>query len=428
MIAQTHIRISRSDLLGPFRHIGPASLELMGERRTFLRVVGVLVGIAAGSSSTLAEVEESVSQDGARSGYSDSSTTQTLLINVLGNDFGGTTNQPAEDVVFSINPRSVADLIRYNARDTTAGLSDNPSRFGDVFIPDAVWTLEGSTQVGLDHISGEFGSEFGTTLGGRQKSADFWTRAIFSPWGDKNDDKESDISQLLPLQVASCGGSSVEHSDLEFCDISDGIGKKKPLDNSIAPEASSSIAMTNAPNVNLSVISSNASSTSTSEGNAVEIPPSSSIIPNASSNGAPQSSLIDISVLSSQCEDTPTPCMTIAINPMVAPTNSPATPMESPTTPTDSPATPTDFPITTIDPLTPSEPTPPTPPVVSIGDPESVLSPPPVSPPPLAASPIPETSTWIMTLIGFAAVAFGSRARAMRVVHHGVVGTFRKLI
>ena len=185
MVGQAHIRISRPGLLGLLWHLNAGSpFELMCETRTFFRVVGIVVGIAIGSSSTstLAEVEEAASHDEFKSDYSGYSPTYNVIVNSIVNNYYNVTNQfdeyPAHVSVFN----NSTEFIQYNAekvstgRDGNSYLSKNLNSFGDVFVPEAVWSLDVSTGVHLDHLSGEFGSEFDTALGGRIKNADFWTK------------------------------------------------------------------------------------------------------------------------------------------------------------------------------------------------------------------------------------------------------------
>ena len=83
-----------------------------------------------------------------------------------------------------------------------------------MFIPEAVWSLDLSSGVHLDHFSGAFRLEFDTALTGRQEDADFWTGAIPSLRVCEGAGEISDGLQFLSLslQVASCGNCFAEQA------------------------------------------------------------------------------------------------------------------------------------------------------------------------------------------------------------------------
>jgi len=380
MVGQTRIRIRRPALLRLLRRLSTSSpFELMCGTRTFFRVIGVAVGIGVSSSSTLAEVEEAVSQDGSKSDYSDSALSHNLIVNLLVNNIE---NQLDE---YSTKPNilnSGTDLILHNS-------------FGDVFIPAAVWGLDVSAGAHLDRGSSEIGSESDAALGGRQKNADFWTAVVPNLLIDNNTDMTSDVSQFLPLslQVASCGGNAVEHGDLDYCNSS----SAELFDNSGRVNNNGTVSVQNT--------SSNVTSSGTfsaynleNQSNTAPITPLAPITPPIVNNLVPQGNVIDLSALSEPCDDISASCGTIAINP--------------PTTPTDPPTTPIDYPTTPPD-LQPT------------GDPGP--TPQPTFTPPPVASTVPETSTWIMTIVGFGIIALASRGRALHPIKHSVVGTFHRL-
>ena len=101
--------------------------------------------------------------------------------------------------------------------------------------------------------------------------------------------------------------------------------------------------------------------------------------------------------------------------------------MDSPPPPTDPWTAPTEYPTAPIDSPTPPDLPPPTP-VISVGDPGPVSEPLPISTPPLVASPVPETSTWIMMMIGFGIMVVACRKRDFHLIKQAFVGTFYKLI
>jgi hypothetical protein len=461
MVGQAHIRIPRPGLLGLLRHLNAGSpFELMCEARTFFRLGGIVVGLAIGSSSTstLAEVEEAARQDEFISDYSGSAPTYNVIVNSIVNNYYNITNQVDEYPTPANIFNNGTEFIQYNTENASAGrgnnsdLSKNVNSFGDVFVPEAVWSLDVSTGVHLDHLSGEFGSEFGTTLGGRIKNADFWTRAIPSLWTDKNAGITSDVPPFLPLQlqVASCGGNSAEHSDLDLCsidynDASQSVvnpNESRQYDGTptiIPPDSTSTSSSSTYISSNYTLDSSNATSVPSQEPQPDTSQGLSSLIPPSVNNAVPQSNLIDISALSDYCDDGSASCGTLRawdhrhrfaaddIDPPTAPTNSPAEPMDSPTLPTDPWTAPIEYPTAPIDSPTPPDLPPPTP-VISVGDPGPVSEPLPISAPPLIASPVPETSTWIMMMFAFGIMVIACRKRDFHLIRQAFVRTSYKLI
>jgi hypothetical protein len=175
-----------------------------------------------------------------------------------------------------------------------------------VFIPEAVWSLDLSSGVHLDHFSGAFRLEFDTALTGRQENADFWTGAIPNLWPSKGAGENSDRLQFLPLslQVASCGDSSAEHSDLDYCGA--GYGAMGVITNNSDNSKGSS---SNSATIVQDIGSSNPTSSSTvstsnlqNQSNAAPAAPSYPIIPPIIKAHVTQSNLIGLSDLS-DCGD-----------------------------------------------------------------------------------------------------------------------------
>ena len=426
MVGQTHIMIPRPRFLVLLRHLsGGAPFELMCETRAFFCVVGIVVGITVSSSSTLAKVEEAVSEDGLKSDHSDYDLTDGLIVHFL-------TNNSDSDEDYSIGNR-FNDRIEFRQYNTDNGnsttgrhdtgrhdkpdLSKNLDSFGKVFIPEAVWSSDVSTGVDLDRISGQFGTEFDTVFSGGQKNAGLWTKAVPSLWPDNNGDRPSDVLWLSPLQiqVASCGGDAAEHSNLEFCHIG-GNSAIQADDNSTKPEQSNSngtvAAQVGSSNIVLLSVVSASNQESQSD--------ISLITPAIANKLVQQDNLIVLSALFGQCDDVSAACATIQIDPSTAPIDSPTAPIDSPTAPTDPPTAPIDYPAVPIDSPAPPDP-PPAYPVISVGDPGPILDPLPISTPPLVASPVPETSTWVMTMIGFFIMVLVSRRRAFHPIKQAVV-------
>lgn len=414
MVGQTHIMIPRPGLLGLLRRLsGGAPFELMCETRAFFCMVGIVVGITVSSSSTLAKVEEAVSQDGLKSGYSGSDLTDDLIVNFL-------TNNSDNDENYSIINRfnDGIEFRQYNTdnksstagRHDKSGLSKNLDSFGRVLIPEAVWSSDASTGVDLAHISGEFRTEFDTVFSGGQKNAGLWTKAVPSLWPDDNADRPSDVLRLSPLQfqAASCGGDAAEHSNLEVCHIG-GNSVIQVDTNSTEPERSNSNSTVAVQDSSSNIVSSSIVSTFNQESQS-DISP---ITPAIANTLVQRENLIVLSALSGQCDDVSASCATIQINLSTAPIDSPIAPTDLPTEPIDYPAVPIDSPA-------PPDP-PPAYPVISVGDPGPILDPLSISTPPLVATPVPETSTWIMTMIGFGIMVLVGRRRAFHPIKQAVV-------
>jgi hypothetical protein len=220
-VGQTHIRIPRLNLFELLRRRRAGSpLESICELRALFCIVGIVVGLSGSPSSTLAEAEEATSQDGFASDYAQSALSQDSIVNFLGNSYDSITNQfdnKRSPFNYTYNE---GGFHEYKATTTTGSdhFRSSPNLDG-VFIPDAVWSLDVSTGVHLDHLSSDFGSDLGMALGSGWRTPDVWTRAVLGLWADNNTEGHSDAILLSPIQfqVASCGGASAEHPDLDRC-------------------------------------------------------------------------------------------------------------------------------------------------------------------------------------------------------------------
>ena len=176
---------------------GCSRSEMSSKARILFSVVSIFAGTYACVSPALAEVEEGASQHSGKPAgittLSDDTITNLFVDNSLDDGLGA----------------------------YTGGRPAFPSINGFDLIPETVWSLDVSTGVHLDNTSVGPGSEFYTIPGGRPEIEDFWIRAIFgsgSSWSGR-DTYDAPESLIAPpqFQVASCGGSSPERSNLDHC-------------------------------------------------------------------------------------------------------------------------------------------------------------------------------------------------------------------
>jgi hypothetical protein len=379
MAGRSQIRIPRLNLFAPLRRLSAGSpLEAIWETRLLFCIAGVIVGISGSSSSALGEVEVPASQDVSISDYDqDNNSLREAIANLLDNAYGNKSrilhsNHSPFDAIYNDS-----ELLHYNTNMTT-GRSDpfgSPENLGGVIVPAAVWSLAVSTGVHLDHIPTDPGFDLGTVVGSGGRTPDLWTRLTLGFWADNSTDR---LSSPLQFQVASCGGALPEAPDLSLCGIAD-----------IAGQSAGGPKETKQANGSGATIAPNNTSVAENESN----PPSA---PNVSPPGPvlDLSPLMPVSVdplfvssLLSPCVDTFASCTTAQINEPPAPIDSPGP-----------------FPPPDIDD-------------------------PPLGPifPPAPASPIPETSTEVMTMIGFGIVFLASRGKTKNSIKHSLAGAFSKI-
>jgi hypothetical protein len=192
------VRQPRSSELGPLLRRN-SGVKLIDNMRVLFGIVGVFVGAYAYSPPVMAEGEEVSSQD--------------------------------ESAYGSDMPAMLRGVINHTIdieNDDADGLSNvDYYRINNLHIPETVWSIDVSTVDHLGHISGEpeaaTDTEFGGRLeghefGARLERADFWSRTALGLWSDSATNRPP--NSLIPpglFQVASCGGSYAEHSDLDFC-------------------------------------------------------------------------------------------------------------------------------------------------------------------------------------------------------------------
>jgi hypothetical protein len=375
MAGRSHIWIPRRNLFAPLRRLSAGSpLEAICEMRLLFCIVGIIVGISGSSSSALGEVEEPVSQDVSASDYNQTTPSLDFTVHLIDNDDGNnsqlfhSTHSPLDAIY------NDSEFLHYNTNLTTGRRDpfDSPENLNGVIVPAAVWSLDVSTGVHLDQIPHDSDFDSGMVVGSPGITPDFWTRLILGFWADKNTDRPS---SPLQFQVASCGGASAEGPDLARCGIFD-----------ITDQSAGDPKETKQVNGSGTTVAPNNSSVAENESN----PPSA---PNLSPPGTVRDlspltpASVDplfVSSLLSPCVDTFASCTT-ALN----------------------------------EPPAPIDPGPSPPPGIDPG-PDPIFSPPP-------ASPIPETSTEVMTMIGFGIMFLASRGRTNNSIKQSLVGAFYKI-
>ena len=383
--------------------------------RTALFAIVVIILMMTDLSSAMAEVEDVSVRDGFASEDMGLTSSLDFVISLLvANDLDSiVTASRSGTVVQEDNADNATRAKAITSPFDKSGASEKLNSFRSAFFPDAVWSLDSSTGAHFEHNSREPGSEFVIIPEGAQKNSDFWANLNLSWEWNKIDDRNAEAlaSPSTIIQVASCAGRYAEHSDLEYCDIDNNAvrqagknsGEVQNSDDNqiISPQGSTDTTST-------------ITTTSTSP-QGTQDPPTT---PVAVNNIVPQKT-IDLTALSEQCSDTFGSCATT----QTVSTDFPPALTDSSPASTDSPPALTDFPPAPTDP--PTELIPPTT-LISVGDPGPIADPPIASPPPLGASPIPETSTWMMMIIGFAIMMVACMRRAPNTIKGDTVDPFQR--
>ena len=391
MVGQGHTAIPRLGILRlPRRRSLGSPFELTGEVSALIRAVGIAIGMSVSLSSASAEIEEVSGQDGPVSDYSRSPLLPDLSINFSENGY------------VSIPVKSGQGYLAHGT--VYSGTGNKQYGTDTISIPEVVWSLDVSTGVHLDHVSGELKSQLDTMLGGR--TTEPWVRGIPDFWAEKNPDRSSNHPLLSPVQfqVASCGGNSAEGRDLDYCSV-DHTLTSKLTDGTKSAGTNTDNGTIIASNSSNNTVSLNITSTSIQENQSDANRDLSPLMLARVNDFIPQGDLTDLSALSPLCNDVSASCALAADN-----INPPMAPIDPSTTPIDSP--------TQTDLLPPNQ-------VIVVDDPGTVLDQ--LSNPPLAASTIPETSTWIMTMIGFGFMLFACRGKALPPIKQVLAGTLFKI-
>jgi hypothetical protein len=366
LLVQTHVKIGIASMVDrttirsrPLNFIVLRGCLRAGSARepsdlmsVFCTVVFAIIITNVNLSSALAETEETIDQTNSVSDYNQYSFSSGLTDNLNGGEFTKS--------LFYNDPMHNAEV----------GSSVN---LGDVFIPTTVWSLDVSSGAHLEHIPSEAGTDLSVQLGGHRRYADLSPNSIRGFWTDKNSNRSL---STLRLQVASCGGNSVERSNLDFCNINDtSTTHGNGSDEETTPDNGNGA--THATNIsNDATIASNSQSTLSQETQPVVEPDATSLMPARHVHAGHRRHAV----------------RTTPINDLTAPIDSVPTAPDDPTAPVDDPPAPIVY-------LGPPD-SPPSDPVFPIGDPVPLSDPLPIltlTP----AHPIPETSTEVMTMIGF---------------------------
>lgn len=373
--------------------------EGVGKVRALLGLVSLLTGIYVYSSSAVAEVEEDTDQGENKSSFVSATLSHALTIDFLINNYDNITIEDVAKYLLILNDPSSAAGSVHPESGTFPGshykfvYPAGSNEADSPLIPTAVWSLDTSTGVHLDHMSPGLGSETYTVFAGRRQSPFFWSKGHPGLWTDNPDGGDPQLL-ITPqnFQVANCGGNSAEHSNLDYCI------NKKDKSNQQDDKSNQNQLNTKSSQIQSTNIDDTLSAASTS------------IISSNGSNISSVSFSIPDDLISQEgitfivpCDSVSEPCV---ISKMDQPTTviNPPTP-NSPTPLSDDPNSPiVPSPLEVLPPevLAPS-------PVVSVDDPGL----PAFTPPPPVAS-VPEAPTWVMTILGFSVVAFIYRNRRYR--------------
>jgi hypothetical protein len=409
MVGRRHTGIPRLGLLRPPGPLGARSLfELIGKLRTFFRAAGVAAGLSASLSSPNAEIEEVSGQDRSISHYSGSASTDNLIINFEANNYIIFARQ--SDKLYSpysaLHSGDEFDISTARHRDKSSGQPTKLDNFGEIVIPATTWSLDISTNQ-FDGVSDEFGSEIGI----KQNTKIWRTRELIGLWTDNNADVLLDTLQGLLQQfiAPSCDGRSPENIDLADCNAtytdtgdleirqyngnSSGTIAPNYLNTEVSipnptfmPIEASNRAFlpietsipTSTPIQTSNLQTSNFTSTFVQEHQPGTVHDLSPLMPAGIRSLVLQGHLARVGTPPDQCDDISAPCWTSQINPPISIIDSPLPMVDSPT--------------------------------------------------PRRASSVPETSTWMMMLIGFGIMFVACRRRGRNPFKQDVVDAFGKIV
>jgi hypothetical protein len=371
------------EMLEQVQYFGRSS-RLIHKKSTCYSLVGGLVGIYLNSTAALAEVEE-VSEDLGR--FSISTLPSDLSIEPLTDNYDNISNKYLD------NYRSGEDLI-----------------------PETVWSLHSNNQIHLGRIRDGVESQIYTGSDSHFESSILWARTAIALW---NQSIMYEYAASLPppplqFQVASCGGSKAEHKDLDLCSIrgEDIFLQKAELEELSENEDNK---LDNVNNNNL-VSSTNIGSSSA---NNQPYPSSPTPTPTPTGNPLSQGNLIVLD----QCDRPSVVCAIVDIDPPVTPVDLPPIDVSAP--PIDVSAPPIDA-LALVPAIDPPPPVVPPTQIAFFDNQEPSNLPPVFTPTPL--KPIPEASTWVMTIIGFAAMIMLCDMRGRNRIKQAVAITVIRLV
>jgi hypothetical protein len=339
--------------------------RLIPRRRAFYGIVGSLIGIYLNSIAALAEVEE-VSKDLGESSSSISTLPSSLSIDLSGDNYDNISDK---------------GLVKFHLDD------DN--------IPETVWSIRNNSQIHLGRIRDGVESSIDTGTGVHFDSQNSWIRTSFALWIGNSIYTSGGLLSAPPLQfqVASCGGSHAERRDLDYCSMGDDVLRQEIEQQSLSDPNDGNTTLENANNN----VSSSKGVSSSSNANDQSTPSLST--PTLVANPQLQGGLIALD----PCDGTSGGCVIVlGVTPIDLPIVDSSPPLIDDLPPTiDVLAPPIDVLAPPIDVLAP--------PIIPV----SVVTNPGPSPlfPPQILKPIPEASTWVMTITGFSIIAFTFRKR-----------------
>jgi hypothetical protein len=361
--------------------------------RTVFRAAGVAAGISISFSSASAEVEEISGQDGSISNYSRSSLGDLGGNFLINNDHMAV--EQSEKLFILYNSLYSNDRLDTNATVRT-DKPDQPAsldNFGEVFIPSYVWSLD---TIHLDPVSGEFGLE----VADQQNINNWWAREIIGLLIDNITDTNSEIPSQF--QMISCGDNGVENNYTEYCSSNyqltnqytaghtEIIGVYNSNYGAIAPN-NDNYPVVKSKATSTPIETSDVSSTFIQENQSGAVRDLSPLMPAGVNSVVLQGHVVDRNDPSDQCDDAYSPCTDIKANQAV--------PEIDPSIQIGSPG-----------------------PVIRIDDPGPFSHPLPIFTPPPIASSVPETSTWIMMIIGFGFIIAAYERSSRNLVKLGLVG------
>jgi hypothetical protein len=358
------------------------SSRLTHRRRALCGIVGSLIGIYLNSTAALAEVEE-VSKDLVGSSNSISTLPSGLSIDLLVDDY---------DII------SDKDVVKFH--------------LDEGLVPEAVWSLHNNSQVHLDRIRDGVESFIDTGTGAHFDSQNSWIRTALGLWIGNSIYASGGLLPVPPLQfqVASCGGSHAEHRDLDYCSIRDELLRQEIEQQNLSDPNDGNTTLEDANNN----VTSPKDTSSSFDANDQSTPSLSTPTPLA--NSPPHGGLIALD----PCDGSSGVCAIVDVGLPVTPIDLPA--VDSPPPLIDDLAPTIDVLAPPIGVLTlpigvltsptnlllPVAPSPTQVTFLNSPEPESGL-PPLFTPQPV--KPIPEASTWIMTITGFSIIAFTFRKK-----------------
>jgi hypothetical protein len=319
-------------------------------------------------SSALADIEETTSQDPVAPDYTQHALPRESTIHFLVDNYDGLKGDGA-----------------------TAYYGES---VGSVFIPDAVWNIDGSisTVTYLYNIS-DWPS---LSLSNHYDTSRSWSLFSLSTTGNQDIVPDSLNLSSSQFQVASC----LETISLGYCNATNNSENKHASNaqRGIQDNDSDSVTSPNVP-----------SPPTQNQPNTFYGP---SLTPASVTDFLLQgASLMTIQDL---CDDIYVICAATQVKPPTSPSDSPIWSIDSPT-------------AITID--LPELPDVPPDQVINYVDNSAPVSDPlPLSTQPLATTPVPEISTEIMAIIGFFTMALSYKRKALRSIRQGVARTFYKAL